>query len=1028
MRTQRRSQLISLAVVLFSAAWLGSCSDSTTSGDPWGTADAVPDTGGSLFDGFHSDLLLDVEEPDQTDTSVGACEFPSDPLPGAVGSSCVSAEDCDNNLCVDGPEGGICTFQCISCCPNGYKCLQNLVGSDNLYLCLPQLLALCYPCKTDAQCEGINAGALCIDYGAAGRFCGGSCANDADCPGQYACEMTDGSDGAAMQCVRKEGTCGCSPKAKADGAETVCTLANKSGACEGVRTCGAEGLSSCSAKVPEDETCNNLDDNCDGKTDEGMPDQDKDGTADCQDDDIDGDTWKNEKDCDPYDEKVHPEAEEVCNGKDDDCDGVTDNSFPDLDADGSADCVDLDKDGDGTPDAQDCAPLDKTIHPKAKEVCNGYDDNCNNKSDEEGADGCVESWPDADSDGFGAGLAASCWCPGEGVQQATKGGDCNDKNPQVNPDATEVCNTYDDDCDGKVDEEGSQDCTLYYTDLDADKYGDTNNSACLCVPSLAFPLLIAGDCNDKDKNQNPDAKEACNGKDDNCNAATDEQDAIGCSKWYTDQDKDGFGGPASACFCPGLAQEPYVNKTPGDCDDLRNDVYPKALEKCDTFDNDCDAQTDEGYQLGGACTAGAGNCLTNGKMVCNDQGNGTMCDAKPGSGQVESCNGIDDNCNQQIDEGCDDDFDGYCDKNMGYAGSPKCAKGGGDCNDMDSNVHPNGNETCNGQDDDCNGQVDGMTKACSTSCSQGIETCLNGSYQGCTAKQPECNAGPCCDGCSFIGSSTMCGSSAYETRTICSGTCGGTIRLEERWQYCTGSSSSCGTSNLKWLDKGAVQTCAGAALCQVSGANASCKTCTAGCSGGACNSQPTYTICIDPGFGGPTEPGALNTSKGLKESNLTLDIGNRLKDWLNADTANGSGGGTWKVVMTRTSDVYVAINTRVATCNNAGADRALTIYINDFTDWSANGVETYYKPSSTFASAVQSRQVAEMGFKDRGVKYSSGYGMLNGSNAPAAVCLPGFINHSADSTKLASTSGRNNIALAMLHAIQSSMGYGAFTP
>jgi N-acetylmuramoyl-L-alanine amidase len=69
-----------------------------------------------------------------------------------------------------------------------------------------------------------------------------------------------------------------------------------------------------------------------------------------------------------------------------------------------------------------------------------------------------------------------------------------------------------------------------------------------------------------------------------------------------------------------------------------------------------------------------------------------------------------------------------------------------------------------------------------------------------------------------------------------------------------------------------------------------------------------------------------------------------------------------------------------------------------------------------------------MGFKDRGVKYSSGYGMLNGSNAPAAVCLPGFINHSADSTKLASTSGRNNIALAMLHAIQSSMGYGAFTP
>jgi len=109
---------------------------------------------------------------------------------------------------------------------------------------------------------------------------------------------------------------------------------------------------------------------------------DGDLAGDACDDDIDGDDYPNEQDCNPYDGEVFPGADEQCNGMDDNCNGAIDEGFLDTNTDGEADCVDEDDDGDGDTDDTDCAPLDPTIHTGAEEVCDGLDNNCNGSADE----------------------------------------------------------------------------------------------------------------------------------------------------------------------------------------------------------------------------------------------------------------------------------------------------------------------------------------------------------------------------------------------------------------------------------------------------------------------------------------------------------------------------------------------------------------------------------------------------------------------------------------------------------------------
>ena len=74
-------------------------------------------------------------------------------------------------------------------------------------------------------------------------------------------------------------------------------------------------------------------------------------------------------------------------------------------------------------------------------------------------------------------------------------------------------------------------------------------------------------------------------------------------------------------------------------------------ELCNGVDDNGNGQTDEGYNLGGACTSGGpGQCQAAGVIVCDGSG-GAMCDAVGGTPTTEICNGLDDDCDASTDEG-----------------------------------------------------------------------------------------------------------------------------------------------------------------------------------------------------------------------------------------------------------------------------------------------------------------------------------------------------------------------------------------
>ncbi len=288
-------------------------------------------------------------------------------------------------------------------------------------------------------------------------------------------------------------------------------------------------------------------------------------------------TLADSSDCDDADEEINPDAQEVCDGVDNDCDQLYDDSDDSLDVGTQTEWfVDNDADGYGIPGNSilTCtAPWFYAPNP----------DDCDDDNPLVLSEGDTTWLPDADGDGFGDAEAEpsepSCTPPAaDGFASIVAGLDCVDDDETINPDAVEVCDGIDNDCDDLIDDEDLFDqpggvsvasMTAWFVDADVDGFGDATQGFLAC----AQPEGLVGnpdDCDDMAPEINPDAVEICNGGiDDNCNFLADDLDPQldldAAEVFVRDADGDGWGDIDDiirACIQP----DGYVLQY-GDCDD-----------------------------------------------------------------------------------------------------------------------------------------------------------------------------------------------------------------------------------------------------------------------------------------------------------------------------------------------------------------------------------------------------------------------------------------------------------------------------
>jgi Putative metal-binding motif len=409
---------------------------------------------------------------------------------------------------------------------------------------------------------------------------------------------------------------------------------------------------------------------------------------------------------------VEPVAE-LCNGLDEDCDGINDNGFPDINC-GVGECR---RTVPGCFNGMVSTCMQGSPSP---EICDAKDNDCNGQSDDMGLAYC----------GTGACRRSVIACDG-GVP-----GLC-----QQGTGTAETCNGIDDDCNGNVDENfamvtcGQGVCfrSVYpcsdggvvacvappgaATDncatLDDENCNGLINDGCACTPGTfqscyTGPPGTQGNAPCQAGQQACDGgqwgpcsgqvlpvTEACNTVDDNCNGTPDDLGSTTCG--------------TGVCR---ITVQNCASGTPQACNPPDG-----GAEVCNALDDDCDGQSDEGIAN---IFCGVGACYVN-VPACNPDGGPATC--MPGVGTPEVCNGVDDDCVGGVDNGigpagCSTGQPGIC-----AAGFTSCSSGVTVCVRMNNPVA----EICNnGQDDDCNGTVD-IGPGC---CDAGVDLDFDG-YDQC---------------------------------------------------------------------------------------------------------------------------------------------------------------------------------------------------------------------------------------------------------------------------------------------------------